>query len=125
MGWVGRKDLSEEVTFQLRHEEWRKGGSLEGEGGWRRALWVAGPLDVREESSWLVPGMERGLLCLGEVARESAPGVGVGVGVGLERKGRAGHVGHGEEFYSLKYFFCFLHHQQLGRAPGWCPQAVR
>lgn len=26
---VGRKDCSEEVTFQLRHEKWRKEGNLE------------------------------------------------------------------------------------------------
>lgn len=26
---VGRKGGSEEVTFSLRHEEWRKGGNLE------------------------------------------------------------------------------------------------
>lgn len=28
LAWIGRKDGSEEVTFQLRREEWRKGGKL-------------------------------------------------------------------------------------------------
>lgn len=34
LGWIGRKDGSEEVTFQLICEEWRKGGT--GEVFWLR-----------------------------------------------------------------------------------------
>lgn len=28
LGWIGRKDGFEEVTFQLRCEKWRKGDKL-------------------------------------------------------------------------------------------------
>lgn len=38
---------------------------------WRRAFWVEGPIGLREESSRLVLGMERGRLYLSEVAKEN------------------------------------------------------
>lgn len=70
MGWVGRKNLLEEVIFQLRPEEWRKGSSPE------KSFSDGGASRPEEESSRLVLGMGRGLLCLKEVAGEKALGGG-------------------------------------------------
>ena len=73
MGCIGRKDEMS-LTFQLRHEEWRK------EATWIRAFQVEGPAGLREESSRLVISMEGWLLRLCEVARENAQGDEVGEG---------------------------------------------
>ena len=83
MGWVGRKNLLEEVIFQLRPEEWRKGSSPE------KSFSDGGASRPEEESSRLVLGMGRGPLCLKEV------------------KGRRPWQGAHMGFYSLMHFFCF------------------
>lgn len=51
---MGRTDLSQEAMFQLRHEEWRKGGSRE------KSLSGGGTSRCEEESSRLVLGMRGG-----------------------------------------------------------------
>lgn len=50
----------------------------EKEATWRRAFLVEGPIGLRQESSRLVLGMEKGLLYLSEVAKENALGDEVG-----------------------------------------------
>lgn len=49
-GWGGRKDLCEEATFPRKHEEWKKGGSLE------KSLLGRGASRSEEEHSRLVFG---------------------------------------------------------------------
>lgn len=56
----------------MRHEEWRNRGNLQ------KSRLVEGPIGLRQESSRLVLGMERGLLYLSGVAQENALGDEVG-----------------------------------------------